>query len=165
MTYNKVGMESRISTILIMTMSTLPPTYPAIPPYKTPIIKQIKALAKAIDREIRPPYITLTKISLPSLSVPNGWSKLGMAFFRVMFWSSNPYLDKIGTNIAITTMMTRKISPIIANLFFLYRSQTSLKNVFDSMAMNSEFFSSSGSFSNIFSFNSMFIKHLTTYLL
>ena len=120
------------------------------------MIRQINALEKAIAREIRPPYMTLTKISLPSLSVPNGCSREGRELRISMFCVSKPYLDNIGTTIDMTTMTIRKARPIIASLFFLYLPQASCRKVFDSIAMNSEFFSFSGSSSNISFFSSVF---------
>ena len=65
-----------ISTIRIITVSTAPPAYPAMPPYKMPISILTSVAIKATISEIRVPYIRRVSTSRPKESVPNKYEPL-----------------------------------------------------------------------------------------
>ena len=71
MTYSVSGIVLIISTIRIITVSTIPPAYPDIPPKSIPITILTAAATKATIRDTLVPYISRVRISRPRLSVPS----------------------------------------------------------------------------------------------
>ena len=63
----------------IITVSTAPPAYPAMPPYKIPISILTSVAIKATISEMRVPYIRRVSTSRPRESVPNTYEPLWMS--------------------------------------------------------------------------------------
>ena len=71
------GNPYRISTILIIIESTLPPTYPATIPQDTPITRATPVATNPTSNDILAPYNIRLNRSLPRISVPNKCSPDG----------------------------------------------------------------------------------------
>ena len=62
------------SATLIIILSSRPPAYPEIPPYKRPMGKDIKSARNPMVKEILPPYKILEKLSRPLISSPSKYN-------------------------------------------------------------------------------------------
>ena len=71
------GKAIRESINLINISSTTPPKYPALAPTIIPRNKARATVPKDKMRAYLDPSISLDNISLPMLSVPKGWDRLG----------------------------------------------------------------------------------------
>src|SRR5450830_616175 len=71
------GKAKKISAILIITASDIPPKNPDNAPRNSPIAKEIATATTPTSMEILVPYNTLLKISLSKISVPNQCCRLG----------------------------------------------------------------------------------------
>ena len=71
-TTNRNGMESRTSTMRIRNPSNSPPASPDTAPQMAPMTIPISAEKKPISSAARPPTISSSSTSKPSLSVPSG---------------------------------------------------------------------------------------------
>ena len=80
------GIPYRISTILIIIASTLPPKKPAIAPQRTPITRATMVAKKPTINEILLPYNILVRRSLPKVSVPSKWSVVGPTGPKLRSW-------------------------------------------------------------------------------
>jgi hypothetical protein len=76
-THNICGIEAINSQKRIIMLSARPPKYPAMPPYKIPIVPFRIDTTRAIKRLTLAPSQHLTKMSLPRSSVPNKCSPDG----------------------------------------------------------------------------------------
>ena len=63
--------------ILEITISNIPPKYPAITPNTVPMINTIAVIPKLEKIEVVAPYSSRDKIQRPKLSVPNGYCSDG----------------------------------------------------------------------------------------
>ena len=68
-------MDITASANLIIKVSTFPPKYPEIPPYKSPIGNSTKSAKKPMVIEILPPKSILENTSRPLMSVPSKYSR------------------------------------------------------------------------------------------
>ena len=82
------GMLSMMSVIPMITLRTIPVTYPATSPRPMPMTAANEPDRRLTYMDTLPPYMTRLSTSLPRKSVPSQWLADGVCSFSTRFWAA-----------------------------------------------------------------------------